>query len=90
MDRGLSNLQIGTQKVYNTFNTLKTSNGSWENILFEPIYIILGIFIIITTLIWGRGIFCGWLCPFGTIQDIIYKFKKLLKFKTFEISRFHT
>ena len=82
---GFQNLQIGTQKVYNTFYTLKTSNGSWENILFEPIYIIVGIFIIITTLIWGRGIFCGWLCPFGTIQDIIYKFKTTLKFKTFEI-----
>ena len=82
---GFQNLQIGTQKVYNTFYTLKTSNGSWENILFEPMYIIVGIFIIITTLIWGRGIFCGWLCPFGTIQDIIYKFKTTLKFKTFEI-----
>ena len=79
------NLQVGTQKVYQTFNNLKTSNGVWDNILFEPIYVILGIFIIITTLIWGRGIFCGWLCPFGTIQDIIYKFKTLLKFKTFEI-----
>ena len=85
---GFQNLQIGTQKVYNTFNTLKTSNGSWENILFEPIYIIVGIFILITTLIWGRGIFCGWLCPFGTIQDILYKFKNLLKFKTFEIPDF--
>ena len=85
---GFQNLQIGTQKVYNTFYTLKTSNGSWENILFEPIYIIVGIFILITTLIWGRGIFCGWLCPFGTIQDIIYKFKNLLKFKAFEIPDF--
>ena len=82
---GFNSLQIGTQKVYSTFNSLKTSNGAWENILFEPIYVILGIFIIITTFIWGRGIFCGWLCPFGTIQDIIYKFKTLLKFKTFEI-----
>ena len=85
---GFQNLQIGTQKVYNTFNTLKTSNGSWENILFEPIYIIVGIFILISTLIWGRGIFCGWLCPFGTIQDILYKFKNLLKFKAFEIPDF--
>ena len=82
---GFNSLQIGTQKIYSTFNTLKTSNGAWENILFEPIYIILGIFIIMTTFIWGRGIFCGWLCPFGTLQDIIYKFKTLLKFKTFEI-----
>ena len=85
---GFQSLQIGTQKIYGTYNTLKINNEAWENILFDPIYIILGVFTIITTLIWGRGIFCGWLCPFGTIQDIIYKVKNLLKFKTFEIPDF--
>lgn len=79
-------IPIGTQKVYNSYNNLKLNNGDWENILFEPIFVILTTFIIITTLIWGRGIFCGWICPFGTIQDIIYKFKStFFKFINFEI-----
>ena len=81
-------LQIGTQKIYQSYNTFKLDNGMWDNILFEPIYIILGTFIIITTPIWGRGIFCGWLCPFGTIQDLIHKISKALKFKSFEIPNY--
>ncbi len=78
-------IPLGTQKVYNSYNNLTLNNGDWENILFEPIFVILTSFVIITTLIWGRGIFCGWICPFGTIQDMIYKFKSLFKFITFEV-----
>ena len=78
-------IPLGTQKIYNSYNNLKLNNGDWENILFEPIFVILCSFVIITTLIWGRGIFCGWICPFGTIQDMTYKFKSLFKFITFEV-----
>jgi len=79
------NFQIGSHKIYTTFNTLKLNNGVWESILFEPIYIILVTFIVISTLIWGRGIFCGWICPFGTIQDLIYKVTKIANLNKYEI-----
>ena len=79
------NFQFGTQKVYSSYHELKINNGIWDNILFEPIFIILTSFIIISTLIWGRGIFCGWICPFGTIQDIMYKITKILKLNKFDI-----
>ena len=77
--------QFGTQKVYSSYHELKINNGIWDNILFEPTFIILTSFIIISTLIWGRGIFCGWICPFGTIQDIMYKITKILKLNKFDI-----
>ena len=79
------NFQIGTQKIYSTYNKLQMDNGVWDNILFEPIFIILGAFIIITTLIWGRGLFCGWICPFGTFQDLIYKITKIIKLNKYDI-----
>ena len=79
------NFQFGTQKVYSSYHELKINNGIWDNILFEPIFIILTSFIIISTLIWGRGIFCGWICPFGTMQDIMYKITKILKLNKFDI-----
>jgi len=42
-------------------------------------YLILFIFIISFALIFGR-IFCGWVCPFGFLQDIFYFFgKKIFK-----------
>ena len=83
-------IPLGTQKVHSSYNNLKLNNDDWENILFEPIFVILSVFVIMTTLIWGRGIFCGWVCPFGTIQDLIYKFKSIFKFKNFEVpNNFH-
>ena len=78
-------IPLGTQKVHSSYNNLKLNNGDWENILFEPTFVILSVFVIMTTLIWGRGIFCGWICPFGTIQDLIYKFKSIFNFINFEL-----
>lgn len=46
--------------------------------------IVLFFIVIIITLVAG-GIFCGWLCPFGTLQDWIYKLGKKLGLKTFTI-----
>ena len=37
----------------------------------DPITVILWIFVAATLLVWGRGTFCGWLCPFGALQELI-------------------
>jgi polyferredoxin len=37
----------------------------------DPVSVILWIFTGITLLVWGRGTFCGWLCPFGALQELI-------------------
>ena len=37
-----------------------------------PLLLLL-VFTIVTTLIWGR-VFCGFLCPFGALQDVIDRF----------------
>ncbi|RZD15450.1 MAG: 4Fe-4S binding protein [Candidatus Acidulodesulfobacterium ferriphilum] len=44
--------------------------------LLDPLIFILFVFIFITSIVWGRGMFCGWICPFGTIQEYIYRIKK--------------
>jgi len=40
--------------------------------LLYPISVIIGLLIVITSIFWGRR-FCGYICPFGTAQEIIYK-----------------
>ena len=37
----------------------------------DPMTVILWLFVAITLLVWGRGTFCGWLCPFGALQELI-------------------
>jgi polyferredoxin len=39
----------------------------------RPIWFVLVIGILFFTLILGKNIYCGWLCPFGAVQEGIYK-----------------
>lgn len=40
-------------------------------LLNDPMTVILWIFVFGTLVVWGRGTFCGWLCPFGALQELV-------------------
>lgn len=47
--------------------------------LYDPMTVTLSGFVCISLVIWGRGTFCGWLCPFGVLQEFTARIGTLLK-----------
>ncbi len=41
--------------------------------LLDPILVILSAYVALSLLILGRGVYCGWLCPFGALQELSNK-----------------
>ncbi len=58
----------------------------WENFLIDPMLFILWGFVAMTLLLWGRGVYCGWLCPFGALQELILIASRRLKLPEIEFS----
>jgi polyferredoxin/Na+-translocating ferredoxin:NAD+ oxidoreductase RnfG subunit len=52
---------------------------SWQSFLVDPLIFILWGFVALTLLLWGRGVYCGWLCPFGALQELLHQLAQRLK-----------
>lgn len=56
----------------------------WELFLSDPIIFIFWWFILITVFVWGRGLFCGWLCPYGAMSEIVHKLARTFGLRRFQ------
>lgn len=57
---------------------------TWSLFLTDPFIFLFWIFIILTVFLYGRGLFCGWMCPFGSLSEALYKVGTLLGLKRFQ------
>ncbi|MBL0710316.1 MAG: 4Fe-4S binding protein [Colwellia sp.] len=80
--------QLSVVNIYTLL--LSLINGfTLEVFLLDPIIFILWVFVFISLFIIGRGLFCGWLCPFGALQEIFSIVAKKLRIKQIKISPQH-
>ena len=58
--------------VVNLITDLHTAvtNFRWDYFLVDPLVAIVSLFTVIGLFLWGRAVFCGWLCPFGALQEL--------------------
>jgi NosR/NirI family nitrous oxide reductase transcriptional regulator len=68
----IENAQLSVVNVITFVNALVTG-FRWEYFLAAPLIFILWSSIAAALLFWGRGPFCGWLCPFGALQELLNK-----------------
>jgi transcriptional regulator of nitric oxide reductase len=47
--------------------------------LAEPLIVIVALYTAVSLLILGRGVFCGWLCPFGALQELLGQISRALR-----------
>jgi NosR/NirI family nitrous oxide reductase transcriptional regulator len=59
-------------------------NWTWSLFLTDPFIFLFWIFIILTVFLFGRGLFCGWMCPFGSLSEAIYKIGEAVGLKRFQ------
>jgi NosR/NirI family nitrous oxide reductase transcriptional regulator len=70
--------QLSVVNVLTFVNALVT-NFSWEFFLAAPLIFLLWAAVAAGLLFWGRGPFCGWLCPFGALQELLGKLAQRCK-----------
>jgi len=72
---------VGAQvTIVNVLAWVQAAVGEFSFTVFmsDPLIAVLIFFVLATFVLWGRGVFCGWLCPFGALQELLSKAARAL------------
>jgi NosR/NirI family transcriptional regulator, nitrous oxide reductase regulator len=76
--------QLTIVNITALIESIRSGEGG-EFLLSDPMSLLLWAFVIVSLFIWGRGTFCGWLCPFGALQEFISQLGDLLRIKKWKL-----
>ncbi|MEM7487949.1 MAG: 4Fe-4S binding protein [Pseudomonadota bacterium] len=78
----------GQLSIVTPLATLRAAleGGSFAFLLYDPFSLLIWAVAIAGLVAWGRGLFCGWLCPFGALQEFASHLGRLLRIPQLEPS----
>lgn len=68
-----------------TFAHALLTGFRWDFFLLEPLIFVLWAYVAVALLFWGRGVYCGWLCPFGALQELLNALARRLRLPQLEL-----
>ncbi|MDO5614430.1 MAG: 4Fe-4S binding protein [Paracoccus sp. (in: a-proteobacteria)] len=72
------NAQLSVVNIFALFASMR-EGFSWQAFLMDPLTFILWFGVAAALIFWGRGAYCGWLCPFGALQELTNQIGRKLR-----------
>lgn len=74
----MQNAQLSVVNIFTFFASL-IGEFDWVYFMRDPLVFILWCSVAASLILWARGAYCGWLCPFGALQELTNHIARKLK-----------
>lgn len=76
----------GQLSIVTVLGVIRTAyeGGTYAFLLYDPFSLLIWAVAILGFVLWGRALFCGWLCPFGALQEFAHHLGRLLRLPQIE------